>query len=51
VRGPDLVVAPSGAGVGLIELIGVGLVSLLLWRITKSQESPLNKGEAGNRKK
>jgi membrane protease YdiL (CAAX protease family) len=34
VEGPNLIVTPSGGGAGLFELIGVGLVSLLLWRLS-----------------
>jgi membrane protease YdiL (CAAX protease family) len=35
VDGPNLLVAPTGGGAGLFELIGVGIVSLILWRITR----------------
>jgi membrane protease YdiL (CAAX protease family) len=34
VEGPALIVAPSGGGAGLLELVGVGLVSLILWHIS-----------------
>jgi len=34
VDGPSLMVNPSGGGAGLFELIGVGLVALILWRLS-----------------
>jgi len=35
VEGPHLLVPPSGGGAGLLELLGVGLVSFILWRMSK----------------
>jgi len=35
VEGPSILVNPLGGGAGLFELIGVGLVSLILWKIFK----------------
>jgi membrane protease YdiL (CAAX protease family) len=35
VEAPSFIASPSGGGAGLFELIGVGLVSLLLWQISK----------------
>jgi membrane protease YdiL (CAAX protease family) len=37
VKGPGLIITPSGAGAGLFELFGVGLVSLFMWRMSKKQ--------------
>lgn len=39
VEGPALIVTPSGGGVGLLELLGVGLVSLILWHISRSKKN------------
>jgi membrane protease YdiL (CAAX protease family) len=38
VEGPAFIVAPSGGGAGLLELVGVGLVSLILWHISRSNK-------------
>jgi len=35
VEGPHLLVPPSGGGAGLLELLGVGLISFILWRMSK----------------
>jgi len=37
--GPPLLVNPSGGGAGLFELIGVGLVALILWRLSARLDS------------
>lgn len=36
---PPLIGTPSGGGAGLFELIGVGLVSLILWKTTKRHQN------------
>jgi len=38
VEGPALIVGASGGGASLLELVGVGLVSLILWHISKSNK-------------
>jgi membrane protease YdiL (CAAX protease family) len=35
VEAPPLIASPSGGGAGLFELIGVGLVSFILWQMSK----------------
>ncbi|MFC1784931.1 lysostaphin resistance A-like protein [Candidatus Neomarinimicrobiota bacterium] len=37
VEGPELLVAPSGGGAGLFELAGLGLISFILWRMSKKR--------------
>ncbi len=39
VEGPSFIVNPSGGGVGLFELLAVGLVSLILWQMSKRHKS------------
>ena len=38
VEGPALIVGASGGGASLLELLGVGLVSLILWQISRSHK-------------
>jgi membrane protease YdiL (CAAX protease family) len=38
VKGPALIVGASGGGASLLELAGVGLVSLILWHISRTNK-------------